>query len=107
MVICHAGILVEDNHGHAVSSQSIVRHDQPTHQLNAHYTTPILTHTVQSAPLVHQSYYQQAPVVHAAPLVHHGAPLVHHSAPLVHTAPISVGHETHEAEQHVRYDRLN
>ncbi|XP_045446366.1 cuticle protein 19-like [Melitaea cinxia] len=68
----------EQSHGHAVSSQSIIRHDLAHDQHNYNH--------VQAAPVVHYA----APVVHhAAPVAHHVAPSVHHATPIIHnTAPI-------------------
>lgn len=106
VAVCQAGILVEQNQGHhAVSSQSIVRHDQPSHQQNIHYATPVLTH---SAPILTHS----APVLtHSANILTHSAPIVQHSqilshsAPLVHHAPVAVGHaQVHQVEEHVSSD---
>ncbi|XP_049866262.1 cuticle protein 8-like [Pectinophora gossypiella] len=99
VAICHAGVLVEDNH-HAVSSQSIVRHDQPAHQLNTHFATPVLTHATpiiqHAAPIIQHAtpiVHHATPIVHhAAPIVHHAAPIVHHAAPIVHHAAPVVQH---------------
>lgn len=92
VAICHAALLVDENH-HAVSSQSILRHDQP-HQIDTHFATPVF-----HAPVVHA-----APVLHSAPLSH-GTPVVHHSLPLVHAAPVvqhvgslAIGHTQHIEE---------
>lgn len=71
LAAANAGLL--PLHHAAVSSQSIVRHDGPSHYAPAHYA---------------QAHY--APLIHAAPLVH-SAPLVH-AAPVVHAAPIALGH---------------
>lgn len=89
MAACHAG-LVEEGQGHAVSSQSIVRHDQPTNGAT-HYApivahaTPVLTH---ATPIVH----------HAAPLIHSG-PIIQHVAPIAHAAPVLAHAE--QIEDHV------
>ncbi|KAL0892031.1 hypothetical protein ABMA27_015256 [Loxostege sticticalis] len=126
-VVCHAGIIVDDGRGHAVSSQSIHRsNDQPTHHVTAHHFTPVLQHQqiLEHAPaLLHQaSYLEHQPVVHATPLVHHVTPVVQHvgqpvvqhiaqpvvqhvapvHAPLVqHVAPVAVtvGRAEHLEEQ--------
>lgn len=83
----HAGLIPDDgrDRSHAVSSQSIVRNDQPIHQVTAHFT-PVVQHpVVEHAPatlLHHTSYLEHSPVVHATPLVHHVSPLVHHLTPV-------------------------
>ncbi|XP_068630697.1 cuticle protein 7-like [Battus philenor] len=61
VALCQGG-LIEDGHNQAVSSQSIVRHDQPASNVAA---GPIVQH---SAPLLQQSAILQhsAPIVHAA-----------------------------------------
>ncbi|KAI5645292.1 insect cuticle protein domain-containing protein [Phthorimaea operculella] len=93
VAICHAALLVEDNGHHAVSSQSILRHDQPHQQqfqqINSHLSAPILSH----GPVLHQ----ETQYVHAAPLVHHAAPVVQHVAPVLHAAPVHVAR--HEQEE--------
>ncbi|XP_047986099.1 LOW QUALITY PROTEIN: cuticle protein 8-like [Leguminivora glycinivorella] len=128
VAICSAGLILEDSHnqghGHAVSSQSIIRHDQPSHHVeshDSHYATPV-AHTIIAQSSLGHSYeehsaplFHAAPVVHATPVVHsapivHAAPIVHqtaqiHHAPIVqHVAPvttISVGHDHHEhIEEH-------
>ncbi|CAH2107146.1 unnamed protein product [Euphydryas editha] len=88
-VVIFATALVAVNaqhHGqsHAVSSQSIIRHDISHDQHNYHY--------VQAAPVVH----------HAAPIVHHVAPVVHHAAPVVHHTPIYHS-EQHDSHHHQDY----
>ncbi|CAH2107168.1 unnamed protein product [Euphydryas editha] len=65
VAVCHAAA-IEEGHGHAVSSQSIVRHDQPN-QGATHYS-----------PLI----------AHAAPVLAHAGPIVHHATPLIHSAPV-------------------
>ncbi|XP_061728737.1 cuticle protein 21-like [Cydia pomonella] len=104
VAICSAGLILEDGHnhghGHAVSSQSIVRHDQPSHHVeshDSHYATPI-AHTIyqHSAPLIHsspaiieQSSHLEHSYEHSTPLFHavHATPVVH-AAPIVHAAPV-------------------
>ncbi|CAH2107142.1 unnamed protein product [Euphydryas editha] len=79
------------SHGHAVSSQSIIRHDISHDQQNYHH--------VQAVPVVHHA----APLVqHVAPVVHHAAPVVHHIAPVVHHAA-PVYHSGHQ-ESHDQQD---
>lgn len=55
-------------HGHAVSSQSIVRHDE-----GAHYA-PLGDHYGHFAAPAHYA----APLVHAAPLAQYYAPIEHY-----------------------------
>ncbi|KAF9405913.1 hypothetical protein HW555_013539 [Spodoptera exigua] len=76
LAAANAGLL---GHGHAVSSQSIVRHDE------AH-----------AAPL----HYAAAPVAHyAAPVVAHyaAAPVAHYAAPVAH-------YDGHDTYAHPKYD---
>lgn len=82
----------EQSHGHAVSSQSIIRHDLAHDQHNYNH--------VQAAPVVHYA----APVVHhAAPVAHHVAPIVHHATPIVqHAAPVHYN-ENHNSYEHQDY----
>ncbi|CAH0407842.1 unnamed protein product [Chilo suppressalis] len=61
-------------HGHAVSSQSIVRHDE------AH-----------------------APAHYAAPLAHYAAPVAHYAAPLAYAAP-AAHYAGHDEYAHPKYD---
>ncbi|XP_045534352.1 cuticle protein [Papilio machaon] len=66
----------------AVSSQSIVRHDQPALATKLVAAAPVAKLAV-AAPAV----YHAAPAVyHAAPSVYHSAPAVYHSAPAVYHA---------------------
>lgn len=79
------------SHGHAVSSQSIIRHDISHDQHNSHH--------IQAVPIVQQA----APIVHhGAPIVHHVAPVVHHAAPVVHHAPVyhSQQHDSHDHQDY-------
>ncbi|KAH9643760.1 hypothetical protein HF086_010470 [Spodoptera exigua] len=78
---CQAGYI---HHAPAVSSQSIVRHDQ-----TVHHETPVH----YSAPVVHA-----APIAHAAPLVH-AAPVVH-AAPAVHAVHAAPSHEDHYVDEY-------
>ncbi|CAH2107147.1 unnamed protein product [Euphydryas editha] len=71
------------SHGHAISSQSIIRHDIGHGQNNYQ--------NIQAAPLVHNA----APIVHhVAPVVHHVAPVLHQAVPVAHHAPV------YHSEQH-------
>ncbi|XP_045446371.1 cuticle protein 7-like [Melitaea cinxia] len=65
------------NHGHAVFSQSIIRHDISHDQHNSHH--------IQAIPIVQ----------HAAPIVHHATPVVHH-APVYHS-------QQHYSDDHQDY----
>ncbi|KAM3962326.1 uncharacterized protein ACR2FA_003557 [Aphomia sociella] len=80
VAVCHAGLL---HHAPAVSSQNIVRHDQPIH-----HEAPIHYAEVHSAPIVHA-----APAIHAAQI--HSAPI--HAAP-IHVAPVQ--HEDHYVDEY-------
>ncbi|XP_075970748.1 uncharacterized protein LOC142973080 isoform X1 [Anticarsia gemmatalis] len=76
LAAANAGLL---GHGHAVSSQSIIRHDEPLHY---------------AAPVAHYA----APVAHyAAPVVHHVAPVAHYAAPVAH-------YDGHDTYAHPKYD---
>lgn len=55
-------------HGHAVSSQSIIRHDE--HAAPSYYAPVHAAPTYYAAPI---SHYEHAPVIHAAPIEHYGA----------------------------------
>ncbi|XP_045446129.1 cuticle protein 7-like [Melitaea cinxia] len=80
-----------ESHGHAISSQSIIRHDISHDQHNYHH--------VQAAPV----YHHAAPVVHhVAPVVHHAVPVVQHVAPAIHHAPI-YSSEHHDSHGHHDY----
>ncbi|CAB3243102.1 unnamed protein product [Arctia plantaginis] len=63
LAAANAGLL---GHGHAISSQNIIRHDEPIHY---------------AAPLAH----------YAAPAVHYAAPIAQHTAPVAHYD----GHDTY------------
>lgn len=94
VAVCHSALLVEDNH-HAVSSQSIVRHEP--HQFDTHFAAPVFhAPVVHAAPVLHS-----APIAQATPVVHHSVPLVH-SAPVVqHVGPVAIGHAQHVEEEQV------
>ncbi|XP_014365571.2 cuticle protein 8 [Papilio machaon] len=80
VAVSQAGLLPAAVHyspASAVSSQSIVRHDQPA----------LATKLVATAPVAKLAVAAPA-VYHAAPAVYHAAPSVYHSAPAVyHAAP--------------------
>ncbi|TKX27871.1 cuticular protein RR-2 [Spodoptera litura] len=63
LAAANAGYL---GHGHAVSSQSIIRHDEPLH-----YAAPVAQY---AAPVAH----------YAAPVTHYAAPVAHYAAPVAH-----------------------
>ncbi|XP_053602741.1 cuticle protein 7-like [Plodia interpunctella] len=66
-------------YGHAVSSQSIVRHDE------GHYTAPV-------------AHY-------AAPVAHYAAPVAHYAAPVAHYAPVEqYAEHGHDYYAHPKYD---
>nr|BAB32480.1 cuticle protein [Bombyx mori] len=104
LAICQGGV-IDEGHGHAVSSQSIVRHDEPSHQATAHYTpvlshaAPVLTHAApliqHAGPIVHAAPVEHSSYIHASPVVQHFSPVQH--APVVHHAaiPIAVEHSDH------------
>ncbi|XP_026739711.1 cuticle protein 7-like [Trichoplusia ni] len=58
-------------HGHAVSSQSIIRHDEPVHY---------------AAPVAH----------YAAPIVHYAAPIVHYAAPAYYNSHDTYSHPKYD-----------
>lgn len=99
VAFCHAG-LIDEGQSHAVSSQNIVRHDEPTHQTTAHFT-PVLQHPTtlfEHAPIVHSApILEQTSFVHATPYVQHVGPAIHHG-PVV--SSLSVNQADH-AEEHV------
>lgn len=64
MAIANAGYVP---HGHAVSHQSIVRHDE-----SVQHAAPALTY---AAPVAHYA---------AAPIAHYEAPITHYAAPAAH-----------------------
>ncbi|CAG4941769.1 unnamed protein product [Parnassius apollo] len=62
-------LAADEGHGQAVSSQSIVHHDQPTHGIATQFAAAPIVH--HSAPLLQQHstiLQQSAPVVHATPI---------------------------------------
>ncbi|XP_046960813.1 cuticle protein 8-like [Vanessa cardui] len=90
------------SHGHATSSQSIIRHDV-SHDQGYHHEQPIAVH---SAPVYHHqpAYIQHAaPIVHAAPVVHHAAPIVHQQTPVYHNQHNN-GHEHQDYYSHPKYE---
>ncbi|CAD0197082.1 unnamed protein product [Chrysodeixis includens] len=105
VAVCQAGLLPAPVHyssAAAVSSQNIVRHDQPAHHVAV--AAPVAYH---AAPAV----YHAAPAVatyHAAPApaVYHAAPTVYHAAApahvAYHAAPV-VAH-AEEFDAHPKYE---
>ncbi|CAH2075416.1 unnamed protein product, partial [Iphiclides podalirius] len=115
MAVSAAGLLPQPHYSSAaaVSSQSIVRHDQPQaihaapvaiHAAPlAYQAAPIATyaapariatgHAVSSQNIVRhdqpRAAYGIAPVAYAAPAISHAAPIISHAAPIIsHAAPI-------------------
>ncbi|PZC78994.1 cuticle protein 7 [Helicoverpa armigera] len=83
LAAANAGLL---GHGHAVSSQSIIRHDE-SHAAPLHYA---------AAPVAHYA----APIAHiaAAPVAHYAAaPVAHYAAPVAH-------YDGHDTYAHPKYD---
>ncbi|CAG9560611.1 unnamed protein product [Danaus chrysippus] len=87
------------SHGQAISSQSIIRHDN---QHGYNHVQPIAVHSapisyhqpaiaVHAAPVSsHVSVQHAAPILqHAAPIIQHAAPIIQHVAPIRHVAPIA------------------
>ncbi|XP_050342900.1 cuticle protein-like [Nymphalis io] len=103
LAVAAAGLLAEPHYSSAaaVSSQSIVRHDQPAHYAAtpvAHYAAAPVAHYA-AAPVAH---YAAAPVAHyaAAPVAHYAAAPVAHYAASAHN--IVSAHE--EEYAHPKYD---
>lgn len=67
-VAYHAAPVAKISSGHAVSSQSIVRHDE-----QAYHGAPSAAIAYQAAPVA----YHSAPIAHAAPIAYHSAPIAH------------------------------
>ncbi|XP_075971018.1 uncharacterized protein LOC142973266 [Anticarsia gemmatalis] len=97
LAAANAGLL---GHGHAVSSQSIVRHDE-AHVAPVHYAAAPVAHYA-AAPVAH---YAAAPVAHyAAPIAHYAAPVAHHVAPVAHYAAPVAHYDGHDTYAHPKYD---
>ncbi|XP_061728736.1 cuticle protein 8-like isoform X2 [Cydia pomonella] len=86
MAVSQAGLLPEPHYSHAeaVSSQSIVRHDEQPHHSAKLIATPVAKLAV-AAPVAYHA--APAPVVyhHAAapaPVAYHAAPATHYAAPI-------------------------
>lgn len=79
MAVSHAG-LVDENHGQAVSSQSIVRHDQPANGIGA-------------GQIIHQS----APQLQQHAILQHSGPILQHLAPAIQ-APVALARADHIEE---------
>lgn len=76
------------SHGHATSSQSIIRHNNA----QSHgYKQPIAVHApvYQSTPLQTAFTYQ-----HAAPLISHASPVISHSAPIISSHAPVISHSS-------------
>lgn len=95
MAVSQAGLLPATGHyspAQAVSSQSIIRHDQPQGHAAKLVAAPV---AYQASPIA----YQAAPVYHSAP-----APVTYHAAPAqvqYHAAPAQV--QYHAAPAQVQY----
>ncbi|KAG6439023.1 hypothetical protein O3G_MSEX000418 [Manduca sexta] len=76
LAAANAGLL---GHGHAVSSQSIVRHDETV---------------VHAAPVAH----------YAAPVAHYAVPVAHYAAPVAHYAAPAAYYNGHDEYAHPKYD---
>ncbi|KAF9405912.1 hypothetical protein HW555_013538 [Spodoptera exigua] len=105
LAFCQAG-LIEERHRQAVSSQSIVRHDESSNQQQQHYTPVVAQHSApvvpRAVPAFEQTAYLQhgSPIVHAAPLVQHVAPAAIHHAPVVHhISPVAIRNDE-QVEHH-------
>ncbi|XP_047526795.1 cuticle protein 8-like, partial [Vanessa atalanta] len=101
------------SHGHATSSQSIIRHDishnQGYNHIQSIQASPIAYHN--SAPIAHH-----ATTLHAAPTIHHLSPIAHqatshHAVPIAHYAAPSVAvqhapihYNQHESQGHHEYN---
>ncbi|KAJ2939692.1 hypothetical protein O0L34_g14412 [Tuta absoluta] len=95
LAAANAGLLP---HGHAVSSQSIVRHDDG-HYADGHYAAAPVAHYA-AAPVAHYA----SPVVHAAPVAHYAAPVAHYAAPVAHYAAPVAHYDGHEQHAPAKYD---
>jgi hypothetical protein len=100
------------NHGHAVSSQSFVKHESPVHHKKVVVpVVPVIPVHQVSAPAQHHHHEQHGHAVSSQSFVshhsqsHHQAPAHHqeHHAP-VHHAPM---HYAKHEEEHVRLIRMN
>ncbi|NP_001166667.1 cuticular protein RR-2 motif 98 precursor [Bombyx mori] len=104
VAVSKAGLLAAPVHyspAEAVSSQSIVRHDQPQlHTAKLAVATPVAYH---AAPVA----YQAAPVAyHAAPVAYQAAPVAYHTSPLRYSSAESVSSQNivrHDQPQTIQY----
>ncbi|XP_063532069.1 uncharacterized protein LOC134742812, partial [Cydia strobilella] len=78
VAVSQAGLLPGPQYSHAgaVSSQSIVRHDEQPHHSAKLIAAPVAYHAAP-APVV---YHHAAP----APVAYHAAPAIHYAAPIAH-----------------------
>ncbi|XP_047526780.1 cuticle protein 8-like [Vanessa atalanta] len=93
----------EQSHGHATSSQSIIRHDI-SHNQHGYSHQPIALHAAPVA--YHQptvSVHHAAPIVHSAPIVHHATPIAYHQAPVYHSQH-NGAHEHQDYYAHPKYE---
>ncbi|XP_064071208.1 cuticle protein 19-like [Vanessa tameamea] len=94
----------EQSHGHAISSQSIIRHDISHDQHGYNHVQPIAVHAAPVA--YHQpavSVHHAAPIVHSAPVVHHATPIAYHQAPVYHSQH-NDAHEHQDYYSHPKYE---
>ncbi|XP_038210880.1 cuticle protein 7-like [Zerene cesonia] len=105
VAVSSAGLLPAPGHyssAAAVSSQSIVRHDQ--HQAKLAYAAPVAKLAVAAPAVYHAApaaVYQAAPapVYHAAP-----APVAYHAAPVHYAAPVAKVLAQPEEFAHPKYE---
>ncbi|KAJ2939699.1 hypothetical protein O0L34_g14418 [Tuta absoluta] len=119
VAVSQAGLLPEPHYSSAsaVSSQSIIRHDEG-HQQVAHKLVAAAPVAYHAAPVAYHSApvaYHSAPVAYqAAPVVHHVAPVakVAYAAPVAYHAPAQVYHAApvvakvahYEEDSHPKYE---
>ncbi|XP_072940718.1 uncharacterized protein [Epargyreus clarus] len=95
LAAANAGLL---GHGHAVSSQSIVRHDEA--HTPVHYAVPFQ----HGAPVVHAAPVTHYAAHYAAPAAHYAAPVAHYAAPVAHYAAPAAHYDGHDTYAHPKYD---
>ncbi|XP_052738603.1 uncharacterized protein LOC112058172 [Bicyclus anynana] len=107
LAIASAGLIAEPHYSSAaaVSSQNIVRHDQPRAVVAA---APVAYH---ASPVAYQApvAYRSAPVAYQAPVAYRTAPVAYrapvaYSAPVAHYAAPRIVSAEHEVDAHPQYD---
>ncbi|KAM3962369.1 uncharacterized protein ACR2FA_003609 [Aphomia sociella] len=92
LAVSAAGLLPEAHYSpaEAVSSQSIIRHDQP-HAIATKYVAAPVAKVAVAAPV-----YHAAPTVayHSAPVAYHSAPVAYHSAPVHYSSADAVSSQS-------------